>query len=532
MIPLTLNTAQRYVYNKIQELRKKKKAARLIILKSRQLGISTFLEAVIFALASQQPNRNALIMADIVDKSNYLFEMSKLYQEKLVEKQPHLSTPLKKSNEKKLEWQGLHSQILIDTAQNIDATRAYTYQYVHLSESAFFPDLPGVLQGLQGVPDNWDTLIALETTANGYGNEFHQLWQTASKGKNEYIPIFLAWFIQDEYSLPLPSGKLYPLDGVEFDTDNGIRDFLVEENALKAKYNLTDAQLNWRRYAIVNKCAGKVSSFRQEYPSNPDEAFLSTGGCVFDTRKLKRQKERAGKPLVIGNLVVLDNKIVLRPDSQGAFRLWEKPESWMRFVIGADTAEGIGKDASAAVALDRVSGDTVLTYHSNVVDTDQFAVDLAKMGRYLNQSIIAPESFPSATGYSVTHDLAKIYGNVYKNIIEDEVTKQRTEKIGFYNNKKTRQQAIDQFIEEIREDGTQLRDPELIDECLSFVQDPETGKIAAQTGCHDDMVMARVIAGKLRQLYPLAAYPRSVDSGDYGKNKPKPKPEPMTTWSK
>ena len=477
---------------------------------------STEIEAILYALTSQQPNRNSLIMADEIDKSNYLFEISKLYQEKLTQTQPHLTPPLKKSNEKKLEWSELHSQIIIDTAKNVDATRAYTYQYVHLSEGAFFPDLAGVLKGLQGVPDYWDTLIAIESTANGYGDEFHKLWTEAIKGHNEWTPIFLGWFIMPEYSLPLAGGEMYPLEGIEFDTDEGLPDFLKEEKTLQATYGLTQEQLNWRRYAIVNKCNRKVSSFREEYPANAEEAFLVTGGCVFDVQKLKKQKEKNTLPLAIGNLVELDHKVVFRPDAQGHFRVYEVPFQGMSCVIGADTAEGIEQDFHAACALDRATNNTIMTCHTNDIDVDQFEIELAKMGKFLNYAVIGPESFPSATGYSVTHGLNKIYGNVFKMILEDEGTKKLVKKLGWYNNKKTRRQAIDQFIEEVREEATELRCPILINQCFTFVQDPDTGKIAAQKNCHDDMVMARIIAGKLRQLYPQTLLQSGRIGGDYG----------------
>jgi len=531
LVRLRLNAAQQAIDDKIKECRRLHKPARIIILKSRQLGASTYTEALLYSLTSQQSNRNSLIMADEVDKSNYLFEMCKLYQECLETTHPHLAPPLKKSNEKKLEWVGLHSQIIIDTGKNVNATRAYTYQYVHLSEAAFFPDLEAVLKGLQGVPKHEDTVIVVESTANGYGTEFHKLWDEASKGRNDWTPIFLPWFIMPEYSMPLANGEMCNLEGIEFDTEGGERDFLEEEENLRIRYTLTREQLNWRRWVIINDLNRKVISFREEYPANPDEAFLVTGGCIFDTNKLKKQRDKGIKPIAIGNLVEVDDKVEFRNDPQGGFRIFEWPHVVMRCVVGADTSEGIGQDYHAALALDRATYNTVLTFHSNSIDVDQYEIELKKMGRYLNNALIGPESFPSATGYSVTHGLHKIYGNVYRRIVEDKQTNQRTQKLGFYNDKRSRQQAIDQFVEEVRENATELREPILIDECLTFVQDPETGKIAAQTGCKDDMVIARIIAGKLRQLYPLSTKNKAYPPSDYGEGpKRKKKRQPLSSW--
>jgi hypothetical protein len=75
-----------------------------------------------------------------------------------------------------------------------------------VSELAFFPDPKITMLGLmQCVPDSENTNVIIESTANGVGDYFHELWQSAEKGLNDFIPIFLPWFIQDEYTRPFRS---------------------------------------------------------------------------------------------------------------------------------------------------------------------------------------------------------------------------------------------------------------------------------------------------------------------------------------
>jgi len=93
------------------------------------MGCSTLIEAIIYAYTSQRQNINSLILADDLDGSNYLFNMSKLYHEQVAKEFKH---PLQRSNEKKIEFEGRHSQILVDTADNLDAGRKYTFQIAHL----------------------------------------------------------------------------------------------------------------------------------------------------------------------------------------------------------------------------------------------------------------------------------------------------------------------------------------------------------------------------------------------------------------
>lgn len=502
LIPLRLNTAQKLVYERICQLRAEKKPVRLWILKFRQGGVSTLCEAILYALTSQQENRNSLIMADEVDKSNYLFEILKLYQEKLEEKQPHLAPKLKKSNEKKLEFQKIHSQVIIDTGQNVDAARAYTYQHCHLSETARMPRLREVLDGLlQSIPDHWDTTVLGETTANGLDNEFYTEWQKAKSGESDWIPLFLGWYIMSEYSRPLsPGGELERLVDIQYDTDGGEKDFLKEEELLQRQYNLTNEQLNWRRWCVKNKCGGQVRTFRQEYPTNDEEAFLTSGSCVFDTLKLKNQKLNASVK-AIGTLCEdITGRVIFRKEVNGKFRLFQEIGKDVQAVIGADVAEGIGENECAACALDRRTNNTIMGYLGDT-DPDRFAEDLRLMALYLNKALVAPEN--NSLGYSVCSDLAKTYPKIYKQeLVGDK------QKAGWTTDKRTRPQMISHLIEEIREDSTELRDPILIDQCLSFIRKPN-GKIEAQEGKQDDYVIARMIAGQLRGLYPFYSRAKS-----------------------
>lgn len=494
LIPLSLNTAQNTVYERICQLREEKKPVRLWVLKFRQGGISTLSEAIIYSLTSQQENRNSLIMAEIDKKSNYLFEMTKLYQEKLEEKQPHLAPKLKKSNEKKLEFQKIHSQVIVDTGQNVNAAKAYTYQYVHLSEVALFPHLGDVLDGLmQSIPDHWDTIVIGESTANGMDNEFYTEWQKAKKGDTDWIPIFLGWYIMPEYSRSLGSGgKLESLDDIQFDTDGGQADFLKEEELLQRQYNLTNEQLNWRRWCIKNKCRGQVRVFRQEYPANDEEAFLTSGDCVFDTIKLREQKLSASVKAVGTLYEDITGRIVFRKEVNGKFRIFEEIGKDVQAVIGADVAKGVGLNECAACALDKRTNNTIMGYVGDT-DPDQFAKDLRLMGIYLNMALIAPEN--NNMGFSVCSDLKKIYPNIY---IQRDGKK---ETIGWATDKRTRPELISLLTEEIREDVTGLRDPILIDQCLTFIRKPN-GKIEAQVGKLDDYVFARMIAGMMRDRHP------------------------------
>lgn len=515
LIKLELNTAQMRFFDKIVELRKAGKPVRIWLLKFRQGGFSTLIEAMIYAFTSQQENRNSLIMADEKEHANNLFEMSKLYQEMLEKEEPHLAVPLKKSNEKKLEFDGIHSQIIIASAENTEAAKSHTFQYVHLSEVAFFRDLKTVLADLnQTVPDHGDTMIIGETTANQM-NDFYKEWLRAIEGKTDWIPMFMAWFLMDEYRMPLLNGQLYPLKGIKFDSDTSEIAFEAEEKELQKEYSLADDQINWRRWAIVNKCQGDVLTFHTEYPSVWQEAFALSGGMFFDRRGLQRQK--ATQPEAIGEVFNQDMKWDFRALPEGRIEIYEYPEEGAQYIVTLDASEAVGADEASILVLNKQTNAT-----SAIVAGQHTPEELAQMGiglgNYYNTALLAPEN--KGYGYMVGQLINKKYGNVYRRVKTNKGTDEPTEEIGFNTNSVTRPQYLAQLNEEIKNSSTQLRSQKIIDQCNTFVikkdKQGNVTKVEAQTGCQDGLVICRAIAGVVRQQYP---YVRTDRAGSSAKRK-------------
>ena len=200
MVPLKLNEVQLQLLKVIRDQRVKKRPVRICILKGRQFGISTMSEAIMFAFASQRPYINALIMADTDDGASYLFDMCKLYHDELQREQHHLAPIKKVSNEKKLEFAGIRSQIVIDTAKNVDAGRKYTFHLAHLSEASRFKDFDqSLLSLMQSIPERPETYCLIETTANGE-NDFCKFWRRikdlweSNPEECDWVPLFLSCF--------------------------------------------------------------------------------------------------------------------------------------------------------------------------------------------------------------------------------------------------------------------------------------------------------------------------------------------------
>ena len=495
MIPLVLNKAQRKVLDTVKQLWFEGKIIRIIVLKARQLGISTAIEALIYAITSQLENQNSLIIADDKDGSNYIFEMSKLYQEKCP---AHLKPDEKKSNEKKLEFDGTHSQILIDTANNTEAGRKFTFRTVHLSEYAFFKRAKELMLGLShSVPVLPRTIIIKETTANGF-NFFKDEWDEAVNGETDYIPIFIPWYWDEDYRMSVPDGfKIGDPALGEIAKD----EYVLYKQIEAEGFDNIEERLNWRRWDIRNSCDGKVEKFQQENPSTPEEAFMATGACFFDKRALVAQLKRAkvNPPLFKANILKENFKWIVRKCEDGDFTFYKELDPLGQYCIGGDACSGSGEDYASLVARDKKTNEIVATFHAKI-DSDELAYRAMQMGNFLNKALVAIEN--EKFGFAANKKLMTIYGNIYIQRTYNKLEKKVIEKFGWDTTAVTRPMMLSQMQEEIREGSLELMDEILIKECLTFIKNPETKKAEAEEGMHDDTVIAAAIAGQIRHDDP------------------------------
>lgn len=211
LVPFKYNHAQDIFEGIIQENERLGKPHRYIVLKARQLGISTYSTARMFHDTATRENVNTLIIAHEDKATQNLFNMNKLYYDEL----PSSLRPMKKySNEKALVFEnptndenekqknpGLRSKFTLATAGTTETARSGTFHNVHVSELAFFPSPEKTMVALlQCVPDEQNTMVVLESTANGVGGYFYDMWMQAVAGENEFTPIFLPWFTDPLYT--------------------------------------------------------------------------------------------------------------------------------------------------------------------------------------------------------------------------------------------------------------------------------------------------------------------------------------------
>lgn len=284
--PFIWNQAQRYVHARLEEQRRKTGKVRALILKGRQQGISTYVAARFYHRCTTQFGQKALITAHEQKATDSLFGMVKRYHD-------HNPLPVStgNTNAKELVFDKLDGGYSLATAGTKDVGRGNTAQVAHLSEFAFWQNAQQHMAGLGSIVADMDgTEIIIESTANGIGNAYHELWQTAESGDSEWIAIFVPWMWSAEYRAPVRP------------------DFVLSESEQKVMdaYHLDMEQMQWRANKLSTYGKGFEWLLAQEFPNCAAEAFqtstqnpLISPSDVMEAVNNKGWSEMQG-PFIIG----------------------------------------------------------------------------------------------------------------------------------------------------------------------------------------------------------------------------------------
>jgi hypothetical protein len=460
------NEAQKIVNEALEKQLKETGRVRAIILKARQMGLSTYTTGRVFWKSYFNAYNKSVVMAHDAATSDALFSMSR---NTIYNMSDTFRPVLKKSNAKEIMFEHNDSGYRLYTAGAPEAGRGTTPTIAHLSEVAFWGHDEKILAGLfQGISQAEGTEVILESTANGVGNSFHRLWQGAVKGENEYIAIFVPWYLMSEYRRKAP-------EGFEKTTD---------EEVLVTRYNLDDDQLYWRRLKIAE---GGEDKFRQEYPATPEEAFIVSGSNVFNIEKLSKL---VPQPILAKREFNFESSM-MEDLRDGSIEIFKYPTFEDAFAIGADVSLGVGKDYSTAVVIN-ANREVCAVYRSNTIDPSQFGDLLFYLGRYYNNALLAVES--NSMGIATLNRLTQMgYVNMYYQTKMANVSKEEGTRIGWRTTSASKPAIIGFLKNAIEQEDIWIPSRVIIGELMNYVAD-DSGKTNAIVGQNDDTVIALAIA--------------------------------------
>jgi hypothetical protein len=283
--PLLFNRMQKYLHAKIEEHAQRNGGrVRVLILKARQQGCSTYIGARFYHKATHTRGQQVFILTHDQTATDNLFDMANRFHEYCPELvKPHTGA----ANAKELAFDRLDSGYAVGTAGTKGVGRSRTLQLCHGSEVAFWPNAADHFAGLmQAVPDLRGAEIILESTGHGIGGEFHERWQRAETGIGDFEAIFVPWFWSDEYRREV-RGELVLDD---------------EEQECMELHGLDLSQMAWRRAKIAE--LKDLALFKQEYPATAAEAFEFSGHDSFikpeEVMRARKARLDGLGPLVIG----------------------------------------------------------------------------------------------------------------------------------------------------------------------------------------------------------------------------------------
>ena len=309
------NRAQMYLHDRLQKQKEATGKVRAVILKGRQQGCSTYIQARFFHQVITSRGKKAFILTHDKEATKNLFSMAVRFYDNL---EPGLVPQADTANAKELYFKEFDSGYSVGTAGNKSVGRSQTIQLMHSSEVAFWQFAEDHSKGiLQAISNEKGTEVILESTANGIGNYFHSRWLNAMDADSEYQAIFLPWYWQEEYTYDAENFRLSEEEQHYMD--------LYQANGL------TPSHLAWRRMKIdefsKDYDAGK-EFFNVEYPFSATEAFKNPIANVFIlskyVEKARKQDIEHKGGLIIGVDVAIadrDRTAILRRRGRVAYNL-------------------------------------------------------------------------------------------------------------------------------------------------------------------------------------------------------------------
>jgi len=331
-------------------------------------------------------------------------------------------------------------------------------------------------------------------------NDFKDLWDKAEAGENDFIPMFFAWHDYEEYQLPVTEDERMKIM-------SSLSDY---EKSIIALFNLTAEQIKWYRWKLKNDCGGDHNLMKQENPSYPKEAFLSTGRPVFANEIVEMRIEELKKlykehPPKRGRFSfewddpdtqnkIKDDSIHWIEDERGFITIYEDVQKDYPYCMGCDT-KGDGKDYYSATILNNISGMRVATLHMQSSNSKPYTHQIYCMGKYFNDALISVEvNFNTAP----IEELERLrYPKQYMRQTYDSINKEVMRKFGWKTDGNSRPLLVDHEIDLIENHIELFTDITMLGECLTFIYD-KNNRPDATPGKHDDLLFSDMIANLSR----------------------------------
>lgn len=420
-----------------------------IVLKSRQLGLSTTTAAYCLWMALFRQDANILLMATklevgkgMIEKIRTAFKMLPAWMLNLLE----LKVPDAESV-KYIKFTNGSKITAIPTAK--DAARGEAVTLLVIDEAAHIENLEELWMGLWSTVSTGGRAIVFSTPKGR--NYFQQLWVGAEVpelepnkvgqickgvGKNGFHGIKLPWFVHPER------------DDEWFD---------AQSRALDARGVAQELLCSFEGSSLTFFSQTSIDYVRNL--SFPPIAFTGPGGKGLD------------------------------------LQIWKNAEEGHQYVLSADVARGDAEDYSAFHVFDITKSEVVAEYLGKI-PPDRFGEWLIEVGKKYNMALIVAEKNTVGIATAI-----KLRDSGYPNLYYDQelankmLTMTPDEKKdclpGFTITPKNREKILENLEQVIRNNHLRLYSTRFVSEMESFIWNGKRGQALKKR--HDDLIMAMAI---------------------------------------
>jgi len=514
-VPFIMREEQRDLWNHIKSCADQGVEFRIIILKPRQIGFSTFI-AVLYVYLMIYQKLNVILITQDSDSLSRLWEIYEFIVDNM---NPELTQRITFSKRSRQDGWALRGggSLRINIAGQTEASatkkgRSQSNQLAHFSEVAFWSHPRITLRGarqsihLKREPGVFSGII-WESTPNGRQGAFYDAYMKAKNRTPKeiemgrgYTPWFVPWHEHKPYWVKptAEQRRLWRLwretRRTEFRVEGG---FEEDDDDQIDRYGLTCEQwLGWGK--LLDNNDGDIETTRQEYPPDDVTCFLMSGTQVFTSPYLQHIREAICDPHRM-QLRRVRGKVQLVPDSQGDWRLYESFDPAERYCMTADIASGQkSKDHDRAwIGIWRMRGSKLYlsAVWSGQEDPDVIADFMYEIGQLYGWPIAAPELNRAYGQLTVKRLLQRGYPKIYfQPVVNSATGRIARDRPGWLTDELTRRDMFSTLKAKLRRRMLVFRDHDLLLEFEGIIRNTTNGKEEAGPGGFDDGVMMAGIA--------------------------------------
>jgi hypothetical protein len=435
---LRANTAQRTF--------ERRRGARNIVLKARQLGMTTWVAARFFLKTITRPGTLTLEVAHTQEAAEEIFRIVHRFLDWLPGELREGPLKTSRSNVRQIVFPEIDAQYRVVSAADRNAGRGLTVQNLHCSELARWPaDAADILAGLRAAMAPGAELV-LESTPLGVGGCFYDEWQKAAE--TAMVRHFFPWWMERRYCAEAVDAA----------------SLTEEERGLMARHGLKLEQIGYRR-RIRADFRGLA---RQEFAEDEESCFLASGESVFELAAVEARLQNAPEPA--------------ERRRNGELEIWLPPVKGKQYLVAVDPAGGGSEgDYSAAEVIELETGLQCAEFAGHVGGLE-LAQLITGLATEYNNAWLVVERNNHGSGVLALAETACKYERIYK----------QGGQPGWLTTSVSRPAVLGRLNAALVETPERFQSRRLLAECRSFVR-LANGGTGAQAGTHDDRVMAMAI---------------------------------------